>query len=392
MLETIAVANYRSLRSIALPLGKLTLIAGANGSGKSNVYRALRLLAETAQGSVVASLAKEGGLTSTLWAGPESFSREMKSGTQAIEGGRRTEPVNLRLGFSGSKGGYIIDLGLPIPVPGTAFSRDPVIKCECIFTGAWLRSSSLIVERRSSAIRLRTKSKWELLTESLETFDSMLTEIADPQRAPEVMLLRHQIRSWRFYDHFRTDAEALSRQPQIGTRTPILANDGRDLAAAIQTIHEVGNAPTLEQAVADAFPGSTLTVECMEGRFILQLKQHGLLRPLSAAELSDGTLRYLCWIAALLTPRPPELMVLNEPETSLHPDLLPALARLIIAACKHSQIIVVSHAKPLISALQKYSECKSLMLEKNLGETTIQGLHTLEAPPWHWPSRGGFGQ
>jgi predicted ATPase len=62
------------------------------------------------------------------------------------------------------------------------------------------------------------------------------------------------------------------------------------------------------------------------------LRQHGLLRPLSASELSDGTLRFLLWTAALLTPRPPELMVLNEPETSLHPDFLPALARLIAFA------------------------------------------------------------
>ena len=62
------------------------------------------------------------------------------------------------------------------------------------------------------------------------------------------------------------------------------------------------------------------------------MQQHGLLRPLKAAELSDGTLRYLLWVAALLTPRPPGLLVLNEPETSLHPDLLPALARLIAHA------------------------------------------------------------
>lgn len=92
-------------------------------------------------------------------------------------------------------------------------------------------------------------------------------------------------------------------------------------------------------------------MEVQNGRFELQLQQRGLLRPLSAAELSDGTLRYLLWAAALLTPRPPELMVLNEPETSLHPDLLPALARLIHAAAKNTQIIVVSHA-PLPSAYQ----------------------------------------
>src|SRR4051794_35203835 len=56
-----------------------------------------------------------------------------------------------------------------------------------------------------------------------------------------------------------------------------------------------------------------------DGGHLLRPHQHGLLRPLSGAELSDGTLRYLLWVAALLTPRPPALLVLNEPETSLHP-------------------------------------------------------------------------
>lgn len=82
------------------------------------------------------------------------------------------------------------------------------------------------------------------------------------------------------------------------------------------------------------------------------------------AELSDGTLRYLLWIAALLTPRPPALLVLNEPETSLHPDLLPALGRLIAQAATRSQVIAVSHAPPLIDALQALPECHSIMVEK----------------------------
>ena len=66
MLHTLAVANYRSINSLILPLGQLNLITGANGSGKSNLYRALRLLAETAQGGVVNALAREGGLESSF--------------------------------------------------------------------------------------------------------------------------------------------------------------------------------------------------------------------------------------------------------------------------------------------------------------------------------------
>ena len=101
--------------------------------------------------------------------------------------------------------------------------------------------------------------------------------------------------------------------------------------------------------------------------------------------LSDGTLRYLLLIAALLTPRPPTMMVLNEPETSLHPDLLPALARLIIQASQQCQVWVVSHASRLIAALQQDEACNSIVLEKVLGETRVVGQGILDAPAWHWP-------
>ncbi len=77
MLRTLAISGYRSLRDLVLPLAGLNLVTGPNGSGKSSLYRALRLLAETAQGRVVSSLAREGGLPSTLWAGPETISRSV---------------------------------------------------------------------------------------------------------------------------------------------------------------------------------------------------------------------------------------------------------------------------------------------------------------------------
>ena len=91
------------------------------------------------------------------------------------------------------------------------------------------------------------------------------------------------------------------------------------------------------------------------------------------------------WIAALLTPRPPALMVLNEPETSLHPDLLPALARLIARGAERSQIIIVTHSSQLIASLAEQNSCNSIMLEKTFGETNIAGATDL--PAWHWPAR-----
>ena len=67
------------------------------------------------------------------------------------------------------------------------------------------------------------------LSAHLQSGDSIFTELADPERSPEVLTLRDSIRAWRFYDHFRTDAEAPARRPQLGTATPVLHHDGRDL-------------------------------------------------------------------------------------------------------------------------------------------------------------------
>ena len=113
MLKTLAVANYRSINKLVIPLGRLNLITGPNGSGKSNLYRALRLLAETAQGGVVNALAREGGLHSTFWAGPETISRRMRNGEVPIEATLPKGVKRLRLGFSGEDFGYSISLGLP---------------------------------------------------------------------------------------------------------------------------------------------------------------------------------------------------------------------------------------------------------------------------------------
>ncbi|MGF6491386.1 AAA family ATPase [Pseudomonas frederiksbergensis] len=385
MLKTLAVANYRSINKLVIPLVRLNLIIGPNGSGKSNLYRALRLLAETAQGGVVNALAREGGLDSTFWAGPENITRRMRNGEVPIQATVRHGAKRLRLGFAGEDFSYSIALGLPEP-SHSAFSLDPEIKKECIWSGPFYRPASLLVDRNGPLIRARVGRGWEVLAQHTPNFDSLFDQVGSLRTSPEVLQLREFIRRWRFYDHFRSDADAPVRQPQLGTRTPVLHHDGRDLAAALQTIREIGDPEALQAAISDAFPGATLNIAPLQGgRFAIEFYQEGLLRPLSGAELSDGTLRYLLLVAALLTPRPPTLMVLNEPETSLHPDLLPALARLIIRASEQCQVWVVSHARRLISALQQDPECNCIVLEKDFGQTGIVGQRMLDEPAWYWP-------
>lgn len=371
MLDTVAVENYRSLRRLVVPLRGCNVVTGPNGSGKSSLYRALRLLADSARNGAVNALAREGGLSSTMWAG------------QGEKG-----PVSLKLGFAGEDFGYAVDFGMP-QEGNTAFNLDPQIKSEAVWAGPVLRPAALLAERSGPAVLIRDADDGWRTVATLRPFDSMLSELADPQAAPELLALRERVRSWRFYDHVRTDSAAPARRPQIGTRTMVLNHDGADLAAALQTIAEVGDSRALAEAVDDAFPGSRVEVRSRDGRFEVTLRQPGMLRALTAAELSDGTLRYLLWVAALLTPRPAELTVLNEPEASLHPDLLAALAALIARSSERSQVVVVTHAAALVEALRR-QQCgvNAIELTKEMGRTAIVGQGLLDEPSWHWPARG----
>ena len=367
-LSHLAVAGYRSLQQLMLPLGELTLVCGVNGCGKSNLYRALGLIAAAARGDLVAALAAEGGLPAVMWAGPV----------------RGAQASRLRLGFAGETLSYAIELGYGVEDQTSAFVLDPEIKREWIWAGGPFHPRSLLVQRNGALVERCGDGRTALALE-VSPHESLFTAVSDPLEAPEVFQLRRTILSWRFYDSFRTDRQAPARLARLATRTPSLAADGGDLAAAMQTILEIGDGAGLQAAIADAFPGCRLAVDTSQASFRLRMQQPGLLRPLEAAELSDGTLRYLLLAAALFSPRLPPLLVLNEPENSLHPDLLAPLARLIDAVAQRTQVWVIAHAEALITALEGTAGCRLLRLEREQGATVLPGQSVLDRAAWRWP-------
>ncbi len=353
----LSVAGYRSLRDLHLELGRLTVIVGPNGCGKTNLYRSMLLVAAAANGSFARTLADEGGMPSVLWAGRRSQS-----------------PLRMSIGIDFEDLGYEISCGLVPRVRGESghFALDPEVKEEHVWAIEKRRRLVLLERKDRSAFLRDANGDRVTFPAILWPAESVLAQLQEPHRFPVLSQFRSEFLSWRFYHQFRTDLEAPVRQPQTGIRTPVLSHDGRDLAAALQTIIDIGDARALQRGVDLAFPGSSIHVEAPQGRFSLFMQMPGITRPLDARELSDGTLRYLCLLAVLLSPRPPGLLALNEPETSLHPDLLEPVAQLLANAAGRSQLLVTTHSDLLAGLIQKMAGAKHIRLEKVDGETRVK--------------------
>lgn len=157
--------------------------------------------------------------------------------------------------------------------------------------------------------------------------------------------------------------------------TPTLSSDANDLAAVFATLKEIRKDDHyLQVAVDDAFPESRLLIEAngQDCRFALQTPE--IRRPFPSQELSDGTLQYLALLGAMLSYRLPAFIALNEPEASLHPDLLEPLAKVIAMASQRSQIWLVTHSDQLAEHLANHAGAYPKRIFKENGQTRIDGL------------------
>jgi predicted ATPase len=378
MIKQIHVSGYRSVRDLDLELKPINVLTGPNGCGKSNLYNSMVLMARAAQGQLARAIAEEGGTPSVFWAGGERVRYQ-----------RKKPPKRVVLGFEVEKFGYELQIGLPSanehalgsqPGVGTMFTLDPRVKEEYIwYIPPPASAGASDAKRRVAMLKRDEPSAWLRNAEGamvtypfqISKHESVLSQIIDPHLYPEISAIRQQVLSWRFYHHFRTDLHSPLRQPQIGVYTPVLSHDGSDLAAALQTILEIGDADALRKIVAEAFGGAALLIEAMDTLFSIKMKIPGLFRPLQSQEFSDGQVRFLCLCAALLSPRPPSLLAVNEPETSLHPDILDALAHLIVRAAKNTQLWITTHSQPLADRIEKHSGVPRVRLRMSDGETQV---------------------
>jgi predicted ATPase len=348
-LRRFRVAGYRSLANLEIDLAGITVVAGPNGSGKTNVYRALRFGQMSAEGRLARTVVADGGLPSIVHAGR-----------------RRGEP---RLELSLQLDDLRYDLTLATAGRGQAnagavFPLDPIVTSEHVVLKGDGRPVELLDRAGTTAFATDQDGNRLTMPASLVGSESVLSQLVDAHHFPELVEIRESLRRMRFHHQVRTDDNAPARRTGLATRTMAVADDGANLASALFTITQMGDGHTLRRSVTDAFAGAELDLVAEEsGQLHLRVRATGLLRPLSLAELSDGQVRYLFLAAALLAPRPPMVLVLNEPETSLHPDLLPPLADLIVAASMNTQVVVTTHAATLAQRLLDAPEAAGVNLE-----------------------------
>src|ERR1700761_7670827 len=293
-IREIAVAGYRSLRSIRFPVGQLSVFVGANGVGKTNLYRALQLLQAAAAGTLARELASEGGMESALWAGkrtpnkPVRMKLQVGLTTESSDHGRQQNfDYGVELGVTHS---YEIEVGLRAPT-AAAFPLEPQVKAETLIDRGGRRPISLLDRRGPRATAMDNDEHKHIIDSPLLPTETALGSLQDPGRFGDIDMIRRTMLDWRFYHDFRTDRLSPLRQPCLAVTTPTLASDGSDLAAVFATLAHIREDTTdLERAIDDAFPGAQLVVPPPE-----RTASFGLIMPdypkrvFEAAELSDGT-------------------------------------------------------------------------------------------------------
>jgi len=323
------------------------------------------LVASAATGQLAQCIAEEGGVSSASWAG-ELNKKEIKKRIQDINLSVQTEVFRYDLKF-GTAGDVI--------KPGF-FEKDLDIKREKIYLLKGRQKKTLLDRGKALVAAWDSEGRRLDYTKTIIRNESVLTGLRDPHRFTDLSKLRQELLDWRFYHHFRTDPDSLLRKPQLTILTPIMSHDGIDFVAALATIKEtsVDEGAELQSRIAEAFPGSRIAFLEDNGRLKLRMHSPEFFRPLELPELSDGTIQYLCLLAALMSQMPPAVLALNEPETSIHPRLLEPLAKLILRASKESQIWITTHSQDLSDYILDMSGYEPLELKKVDGETRLVGV------------------
>jgi predicted ATPase len=364
-IEQLHLSNFLSFgpESAAVPLSQLNVLIGPNGSGKSKFIEALSVL-QAAPDDITAPFRQGGGVADWLYRGD----REVWGRIEAVVSNRPLRP----------KLTYALEFD--------EYRQRLRIGSERIAQRSKSASSSIednVVYEFSKTKAMARRGTAKAMTEvPIDTGSSILSQLRDPATYPDITYLSRRFESIRLYRNWRFGPKSLLREPQKPDEpNNFLAEDYSNLFLVLNQMESDTEVERLLlERTQDLLPDvRRLRLNIQSGSVLLYLVEGSFQTP--ATRLSDGTLRWLCLLAILLHRSPPPLVVIEEPEIGIHPDLIPALADLLKDASTRTQLIVTTHSDILIDALSETPE-SVLVVEKEDGQTTLKRLEASELKPW----------
>ena len=353
-------------KGMTLPLGNLNVLIGPNGSGKSNLLEVLALL-KAAPTNLPAPVREMGGVREWLWK-PASVVPEATIEAIVEYVGAR-QPLRHGLVMADHGGRFeVVDEWIENERPKPGYTNPYIFY-------RFQRGNPVLGEPQAQAMER------QLQRENVKPEQSVLSQIRDPERYPALGWLQERyeqirlFRSWTF-----GPTASLRREQSTHGRSDFLVDGGENLALVLSKIRSRIK-PDLIEALRELYEGiEDVNFQIDGGNVLLFLEERGG-REIPATRLSDGTLRYLCLLAILLHPDPPPLIAIEEPELGLHPDIIPQLAKLLVAASERTQLVVTTHSDVLVDALTSQPE-SVIVCEKVDGESQFRRLDADQLKEW----------
>ncbi len=343
-------------QGIDLPLEKLNVLIGPNGSGKSNLLEVLALL-KSAPSNLPAPVKEMGGVKEWLWKGAPSAREARVEAVIEYPTGKQPLRHGLTIGEHGGRFEVIDEyVENEKPYPG---------KSEPYFFYRFNHGNPMLNDFQENKRGLRR--------ENVIPEQSILSQVRDPERYPALAWLQQRYEQIRLYRNWSFGPNAsLRREQSTHGRSDFLADGGENLALVLSQIRSQAKIELLVslRKLYEGIQGVSLPIE--GGNVLLFLEETGG-REIPATRLSDGTLRYLCLLAILLHAEPSPLIVIEEPELGLHPDIIPHVAELLVRASERTQLVVTTHSRMLVEALSLDPSCV-LVCNKDDGESRIERL------------------
>jgi predicted ATPase len=359
--KELSIQGFRRLSDVQFSLRPLSVMIGANGTGKTSVLNVLSLLANSAEGKLSEAITDLSGLASIL---TYDRSEDLHLGISMTVPGHEPLEYSLRLKPQGVS--YVINEEIlsqrrqPHPKPFLHIdSHGPDIK--------YFEADQ----------RKLVRPNWE--HKPLET---SLSQVPKMFREPEDF--RNRLSSSTFYHVLNVDPRSPVRLPQPMRPAALPGRNGEELVSCLYYLRETERArfEAIEDALRAAFPRFDRLdfPPVAAGTLALAWRETGFSKPLYLHQLSEGTLRFL-WLATLLqSPGLTALTLLDEPEVSLHPELLSLLADLLREASTRTQLIVATHSDRLIRFLQPKEIV--LMDSTDEGMTALTWADDLDLEEW----------